>query len=178
MWTAQKENCNGRPALTASIGAGIVPPVDYEARQNQTHMKLVCPNCNCANENPAFVEGLCRCAGCGQWFDPSVLDPSETPQAEPQAGVAPAAPPPVQPALTPRRVLSKAARIRRNANMLSAVGGLFAGVGSLAGILTAVMAGSGEGSNGGLVFCGASLAAGLWFYLIGKIVHIRANTEK
>ena len=62
--------------------------------------------------------------------------------------------------------------------MLSAVGGLFAVIGSLAGILTAVSFKSGEASNGGLVFCGASLAAGLWFYLIGQVAHIRANTEK
>ena len=136
-------------------------------------MKLVCPNCSCVNENPALVEGLYRCAGCGEWFNPSVQALAETPQVESPASFAADAP-----ARVPSSDLSESEKISRMASGLTLLSILFALAGLIAGLVGLSKSISGESGTLGYVCAAGLIAVALCFFLIAQIVHIRALLAK
>jgi hypothetical protein len=62
--------------------------------------------------------------------------------------------------------------------MLSAIGGFFAVIGLLVGVFSIIAMKSGDDATEGFITSAAMIGMGLWFYLVGQVVHIRANTEK
>jgi len=62
--------------------------------------------------------------------------------------------------------------------MLSAIGGGFAVIGLLVGIFSRLAMKSGGDAAAGFITSAAMIGIGLWFFLVGQVVHIRANTER
>jgi endogenous inhibitor of DNA gyrase (YacG/DUF329 family) len=153
-----------------------------------------CPGCGQTIETPedAYFEQV-KCPTCQHEFFPGktrfVQPASATPPPE---SASPAPPPPTVPpaktggwkievvdsANTAPDLESRREKIRRNASMLSAIGGFFAVIGLLVGVFSIIAMKSGDDATEGFITSAAMIGMGLWFYLVGQVVHIRANTEK
>jgi transcription elongation factor Elf1 len=75
-------------------------------------------------------------------------------------------------------LVTRREKIERNAFMLSAIGGFFAVIGLLVGVFSILVMKSGEDATDRFIASAAMIGVGLWFYLVGQVVYIRANTEK
>lgn len=136
-------------------------------------MKLTCPKCGCVNESLPLVEGLYRCTGCAEWFNPSIRAIAENPQAESRASFAADAP-----AREPARDLSESKKLRSLANGLTGLSGFFAVLGLVAGLVGLSGSLSGSGGLVGYICAGGLIGVALWFFLIAQIVHVRALLAK
>jgi transcription elongation factor Elf1 len=155
-------------------------------------IRLECPKCHHAvfvEEKKAMLYEFVTCPNCAVSFSPVppfALAPQKDsftyrlPSASPRQ-VPPFAPAPqndssevsVKMELTKRREI-----IRRNAGMLSGIGGFFAVIGLIVGVFSIMAMKSGEDATEGFITSATLIGVGLWFYLVGQVVHIRANTEK
>jgi hypothetical protein len=74
---------------------------------------------------------------------------------------------------------SRAEKIRNQADRFTVAAGLFCGLGLLLALSQLARAISGEeGAGSGFIVAASLIGTSLWLYLIGQIIHIRANTEK
>ena len=143
-------------------------------------MKVTCPKCGFINQTLPVVQGVFRCASCGEWFEwfppPSQPLPKILP-AEPKASFNAAAPA-REPEPEPARDLSEAKKIRISALGLEIGAGLFA----LAAFLVAFQAlytmVAGEDAGSGFIIAGGLLCVAGWLYHVAQIVHIRALLAK
>jgi len=136
-------------------------------------MTLVCPHCSCANENPALVEGLYRCAGCGEWFNPSIRAFADAPEVESPASFAPDAP-----AREPVHTSSESEKISRMADGLTVLSILFALAGLIAGLVGLADSLSGNSGMLGYICAAGLIPVALCFFMTAQIVHIRAVLSK
>jgi uncharacterized OB-fold protein len=149
----------------------------------ESAMKFLCPVCSAlmmATQQQAAA-GL-RCEKCGTGFVP------EKPFEEPPPPVE--EPPPLAPVphVEPEAEIAveedgetRRQRIRNTAENFAGAGKIIAILGILICGLSLFVAIGGDDSRMGFVLAilsGSLISIGIWLYLIGQIIHIRANTEK
>jgi len=140
-------------------------------------MKVTCPKCGFINQALPVVQGVFRCASCGEWFPPPSQPLPKIPPAEPMASFNAAAPA-REPEPEPARDPSESEKIRSTAVSLQIVAGLFALAAFIVAFVAVFNAVSGQDAGDGFIICGALLGVALWIYLVSQIVHIRALLAK
>ena len=128
-------------------------------------MKIICPHCQSEKEPPVGTAGMLRCPDCGQWF-PEIKALAESPIEK------------TEPVLMVPRVPTKIARLHER-------GDDFCKVAAAVLVLAVLLFGVGlikclnqQPYLTEFVLAGALVSVSVWLYLIGQIIHIRANTEK
>jgi hypothetical protein len=141
--------------------------------------KFECPQCKTPMKGDrALLAELVNCPNCNEVFTPEPLRPTPPPIAPPPAP-APAIAPAPAPADAEAAFKKRVKKIRENANMLSGLGALFGIVGVIILVISILIAISeGMGAIVGILTGAGFIGTALWFYLIGQVVHIRANTER
>lgn len=119
-----------------------------------------CPKCN--STNLVQVEDLMRCHSCEYYFKPYV------PPTETKADIVMPVVVVDHPAMIPVR-----RKIKRQADSFVLLSYLFLAIG-----LLCLMIGIAEGGAGIWITAGSMFGTSSWFYVVGQIIHIRANTEK
>ncbi len=130
-------------------------------------IKFECPNCHRHMTGPAELQKtFVDCPECRQNFkpcprpDPAVISPDAAAKWE-------------------RHLVSdRVDKIRRTASVFSAIGVFFVVIGFLFGIGAILAKFAAESGAENFTWFIYSTGIGLGFYVIGQIVHIRANTEK
>jgi len=137
----------------------------------KTEVRLECPKCHhkCFVEKKGMLHEFVTCPDCGAAFSPvpSLAQPTNTGGLHSQAQF-----------VAPLDLKSRCEKIRRNAHVLSGIGGFFSVIGLVVGVFSVIALKSGEDATDGFITSAAMIGVGLWFYLVGQVVHIRANTEK
>jgi len=134
----------------------------------KSEIGLECPLCLRVVfvEKKAMLWEFVTCPNCAAAFSPVQAAKAYSFKSQPQLAA-------------PLDLKSRRQRIRRNADMLSGIGGLFAVFGLLVGFSSITLVSeSSDDAKECFIASAALFGVGLWFYLIGQVVHIRANTEK
>jgi hypothetical protein len=114
---------------------------------------------------------MLHCTHCGHYF------PGSLPKPEPEVSFIPRTPSKAEISIE-EIAEQRRKKIRRSGDALINIAAFFAVVAMLIFIGSLVSMKSGNDASTGFI-CGASLTGiALWFYLIGQVTHIRANTEK
>jgi hypothetical protein len=132
-----------------------------------------------------------HCQHCGHDFETEVdgktticpacekETPINAPSPKPKAIVQTPPPPPPAPIQ-----IKESIRIRQKAGIIEGIGTAFMGVGIAGILMSGLLGGTSDNDNQTedawrvCIFCASLLTIGIWLYLIGQIVHIRANTHK
>ena len=114
-------------------------------------MKVLCPHCNQVNESESLeiVDDFVKCATCEKWFEDPV------------------------PAILAADEIYDQARAFVGVSVFLLVLGLLIGAATFCDNLSAD-----QPSHAGYTAAGVVISLAIWLYLIGQILHIRANTEK
>jgi len=135
-----------------------------------------CPNCKRPMSGDKTLLGeMINCPDCSEPFFP--VPRKEVFPPEPEKTKASQSQP--SPSILRKPDITRAEKIRSQADRFAVLAALFCGIGLLI-ILAAVVQSLSGGSDTGIWFLvSASLiGAAFWLYLIAQIIHIRANTEK
>ena len=139
-------------------------------------VRIDCPHCRSVISNPDVVEDMIRCSSCGKWFKPSPKQLSD--MAIPPAPIVPH----FAEIDAAQEAQTQAQKVRGTAQRFVGIAiacWIVAGLIWVFGFMSTVAENEGFSASLGWILPGAGfLSLGLWLYLIGQIVHIRANLEK
>lgn len=138
----------------------------------------------------ALLGEMINCPDCKEPFIPTPRKPEPaSEEAQRQIGLGgpehPAKVSPVSPiaprttsATPPYGAAERAAKIRRQAQSFTSLAILLLFIGLIIGFASLFNLLADEGVGKGFIVAASFITVSLWLYLIGQIIHIRANTEK